>query len=399
MLLFLGLIYAWSIFRAPLSGMFATWTPTDLSLTFSLSMIFFCIGGFVAGKLTARMTYQSVVLIAAALMFAGFWGVSTLDASQPQQSLLRLYLCYGVLNGTGVGMGYNAVISAVTRWFPDKMGLASGLLMMGFGLGGVILGSAVNVLTIYIGLMRTFVVLAIGCAAILVLGSFFIKMPKNVAARQSTSSAQKEYTACEMLRTASFWLFFIWSIVISAAGLLVINSAATIAVAFGAPAVLGLLVSLFNGFGRVTIGALFDKVGRRKSMTVDNLVLLLAGMALVLGAVLKDFIPVFAGLLLIGISYGGSPALTSAFISSAYGSKHYAVNFSIANFLLIPAAIIGPMIASVLQEKANGAYDSTFIMIVGFAVAGLVLNLFLTKAVKKSGMEHENREIPCKETE
>ena len=75
--------------------------------------------------------------------------------------------------------------------------------------------------------------------------------------------------------------------------------------------------------------------------------------------------------------------MTSAFIHKEYGPKYYPVNFSLGNFALIPAAIVGPMISSVLIEKAGGAYDTTFIMIMVLAAAALVVYLLLNWFSKK----------------
>lgn len=386
LLLFLGLLYAWSIFREPLSEIYPGWTASEISMTFTISMICFCLGGFLSGKLTAHVKSRVVVILAAVLLFFGFFLASRLDPENPGNSLKMLYLFYGVLCGTGVGMGYNAIISAVTKWFPGKTGFASGVLMMGFGFGGLILGGVVNSLVASYGLFPTFFVLAFVISVVMAAGSFFIKMPASSAPKTAggeVAAAADDLTPGQMLKTSRFWLFFLWGVVVSAAGLLVINSAASIATAFGAPAVAGLAVAVFNGGGRVGIGTLFDKAGRAKAMLANSGLLLLAGICLYAGAVTGSLVLVFIGLLAVGVTYGGCPSMTSGVCATFFGAGNFPVNFSIISFMLIPAAIIGPLISSELQQRAGGAYDTTFMMIIGFAVCALVLNLLLGKAEAK----------------
>ena len=385
MLMFLGLLYAWSIFASPFKEIYPSWSGSDLSLTFTISMVFFCIGGFISGKLSKRFSANSIMKVSALLLLVGFFGLSRLNPQNQEASLKQLYILYGLLCGSGVGLGYNSIIGSVNKWFPDKVGFSSGILLMGFGFGGMILGSIVNILIINFGLMSTFLVLAIVIFIVLAAGSFIIKSPEAMTTQTSDkkSTTTADYTPAEMLKTLAFWCFFFWVIAVSSSGLLVINSAATIAVAFGAPATLGLLVSVFNGFGRVIFGQIFDKLGYHKAMIINNILLLFYGLSLVFGALSKNVILIFIGLLLVGICYGGAPSLTSSAIHSFFGAKNYSQNFSVTNFSLIPAAFIGPMISSSLLEKSNGNYTSTFIMIVIFSIIALFLSVMLKNSRKK----------------
>jgi OFA family oxalate/formate antiporter-like MFS transporter len=365
--------------------MFPSWAASDLSLTFTISMICFCLGGFLSGRLSSKLKRSLLVLIAAALLAAGFWGVSGLDSSRPQESLISLFVFYGGLCGFGVGIGYNAVISAIVRWFPDKAGLCSGLLLMSFGFGGMVLGSAVNQLIKSYGLLHTFVILAVVVLIVLPSCAFLIKVPDETKLAGSGASVvnQREYTPSKMVRSSVFWLFFLWNVLISSAGFLVINSAAVIASDFGAPAVLGLMVSVFNGIGRVTFGSLFDKIGRKKTLLITCALLMLSGVCLFIGAFVSNVVLVFAGMLLVGTSFGASPAISSAGVNQFFGSANYPVNYSIHNFLAIPAATIGPLVSGVLLEQSNGADNSTFLMIIIFAAAAFFFNALLNKAAAR----------------
>ena len=390
-LLFLGLIYAWSIFRTPFGELFPEWSISQLSMTFTISMIFFCLGGFAGGLLSKKFSIRARMLISAVMLLIGFFVVSTVDPGDPASSLVKLYIFYGVFGGGGVGIAYNGVIGTLNKWFPDKVGLASGIMLMGFGLGGLVLGSVVNSMIGSMGILAVFRLLAIVICVVCVLAAIIIKAPgpEDAAAlaalagggnKVAASAAVKDYTAGEMLKTARFWFFTIWAILLNSAGLLVINSAASISVAFGGTAVLGMIVSLFNGAGRIVAGNNFDKYGRKMSTIVNTAFMLGAGILLTLGGMTGKYIFILCGLVFVGLAYGGCPTITSAYINRAFGPANFPTNFSIANFSLIPAATIGPMISSALLERSGGSYDTNFYAIVAFALAALVMWVLLNRA-------------------
>lgn len=386
MMLFLGLIYGWSIFRVPFTEIFISWTISQLSLTFTISIIFFCIGGFAGGKLAKVIKSNIIVLIAAVLLFLGFLLVSRLDVYRPGESLARLYIFYGVFCGFGVGIGYNAVLGAIVKWFPDRPGFASGGLLMGFGLGALVLGGVANVLIVNMGLFQAFAALAFIMFFALFLGSFFMRPAPKISCGmgQASNTAGSDYTPAQMIKTPLFWLFFTRSLLISSAGLLVMNNAAVIAVVFGAPAVLGLMVSASNGGGRLVFGSFIDRFGRKKAMHTGSSILLVSGFCLYAGAVLHNAVFIFAGLLLVGLSSGANPSISSAIINMFFGHKNYPVNFSISNFVLIPAAILGPMLSSAVLERSGGVYNPVFIMIVIFSLVSFIINGILDKITKKT---------------
>ena len=109
-LLFAGLVYAWSVLSTPIGAEFTGWTKAQLSLTFTLVMILFCIGSLLCGLLAGRLSAKNAVRLGAVLFLAGFFIASRC------QSPLTLYLGFGVLCGLGSGLSYNAVMSTMVRW-------------------------------------------------------------------------------------------------------------------------------------------------------------------------------------------------------------------------------------------------------------------------------------------
>ena len=166
---------------------------------------------------------------------------------------------------------------------------------------------------------------------------------------------------------------------VSSAGLLIIDRAAPIAAAFGAPAVLGLMVAVFNGLGRLLFGSLIDRFDRSITLYINSATLLVAGFSLYFGAVWHSAPLIFAGLTLTGMSYGGLPSMNAYIGNKTFGPTFYPMNISIIMFNMLPSSFIGPMISSLLFMRSGGVYNSNFIMIIGFAVITFAFNKAMDK--------------------
>ena len=373
MLLGLGILYTWSIFRVQLAEVFPGLSAAQLSMNFSIVSIGFCLGGFGGGKLAERKSQRFAVRLAAGMIFIGFMGCSMMEGRSESAALGMLYVFYGVFCGVGVGIGYNACVSGTTPWFPNRLGLVSGILLMGFGFGSMVLGFAVEALYVVMSVFGVFRLAAVGIPIVLIAGSFTMKKPES--GTQDTSDGLRPG---QMLKRPSFWIYFVWNTVAASSGLLVINSCANIAAAFGAAASLGLIVSLFNGAGRPVTGAVMDKLGQFRGMLVMNGILLTGGALLVVAAKTGAAGAVFAGMIFVGICYGGGVTISSKVIRDLYGPQYYGVNFSLSNFCMIPAAFIGPYLSGVLQDRSGGRYDGTFLMVVIMALIALA-SIFVLK--------------------
>ncbi len=382
-MLFAGVIYAWSILKAPFG---AFWDASQLSLNFTITMTCFCLGGFVGAKLSKRLGTVAAIIIAGVLAAAGFSLASLLDGS----SVVMLYLTYGVLAGLGIGIAYNVVISTVNAWFPDKKGLCSGCLMMGFGASSLVLGKLASAAMDRFGWQTTFVGLGLALGLVLVITGLILRRPgadlllptpkvkKNTKAENFET---KDFSTGEMLRRPSFWMAFVGIGLLAAVGSSVISFAKDLSLSVGAAESLAItlvgVLSVCNGLGRILTGALFDAMGRRFTMMAAN-ILTIAAAGVTLLAVSIESLPLcILGLSLVGMSYGSCPTVSSAFVSAFYGSAHFPTNFSIMNFNLIGSSLMATACGSLLT--ATGAYMAPFILLLGLSCGALVLNLIIRK--------------------
>ena len=393
-LLFAGIIYGWSILKAPLATEFS-WTADQLAVNFTLTMCFFCLGGFIGGILSRKIGVRLTLILGGVFACAGFFLTSRLSGN-----VVMLYVSYGGLAGLGIGFAYTTTISTVNAWFPDKKGLCSGALMMGFGISALVVGKAADALfkVPSVGWQITFLILGIALGVVLVIAGLILKLPApdlklpqpaQKAGGASEDFETRDFTPIQMIRRFTFWRAFLCIVFLAAVGNTVISFAKDLSFSVAkvslsedaaenlATTLVGVL-SVCNGLGRIATGAIFDKLGRRKTMLLAN-VISIAAAGVTLLSVFTGLVPLcVVGLCVTGFSYGCCPTISSAFTSAFYGSRNFSVNFSIMNFNLMGASLMAT-VSSKLLTAFGGSYVAPFVLLLALSVVALVLNLSIKR--------------------
>ena len=385
-MLFAGIIYAWSILKIPFAEEIG-YEASALALNFTLTMCFFCLGGLLSSRLIKLVGTRASIVIAGLLAGVGF----VLSGLVGAKGIALLYVTYALMAGLGIGIAYIVIISAVNAWFPDRRGLSSGALMMGFGGSSLILGNlADKMFQSSLGWKNTYVIIGIALGVVLVLSATVIDRPRENDVLPSPKVGKgtrredfeaKDYKPSEMIGRFTFWRAFVFLICISAVGNSVISFARDLALSTGASAALATtlvgVLAVCNGLGRMITGAVFDALGRRFTMTAAS-ILTVGAAAITLIAVNLGSLPLcIVGLCLVGMSYGTSPTVSSAFTMSFYGPKHFASNLGIMNFNLMCASFIATACTSIL--KSTGGYTMPFVLLLSLSVVALSLNFTIKK--------------------
>ena len=375
-MLFMGLIYGWSVFVTPLEENFG-WERAQTSMVFTISMASYAVGSISAGFYN-RKHNGSVLLAGVALIYLIGFGLCSMV-----NELYQIYLFYGVLCGLATGAGYNTVVSMVTGWFPERLGLASGILMMGYGLGAFALGSLVSIITEAMGFRMAFRVLAVGFALIILLTAIFLKSPTAPKKAQEGEKQEKTgLTPGQMLVSGPFIRIFIWSTLICSIGMMIFGNAKPFSRVFGADEALSLiavgLVSISNGVGRILYGTLFDRLGIRRCLPIPNLFAAASAGFLLAGACIGNLPLILAGFVCSSLAYSAMAPLSTTYARQQFGKRYYSTNFSIFCTNGIPASLLGASLTGVLLTR-TGSYAVCF----GLACAAALIALGLLPAVRK----------------
>jgi len=380
MQLALGAVYAWSVFRIPLSKTFG-WSIPDVTWAFSLAILVLGFAAFIGG-LWMRRVGPRVVGITAGICY----GLGVALASLSDGNIWILWLSYGVLGGFGNGLGYIVPIATLVKWFPDRRGFITGLAVAGFGAGALVTAPIAQQLIVSFGPLKTLAILGVCYLIVVVLGASIMRNPPEgwrpagwqPSAKQREQLAAREYTLKEALSTWQWYVLWAMLFLNVTAGISIISQASPMAQEIGgvnaavAAGMVG-LISIANGIGRLAWAWLSDAIGRRN---VFLIMFLLQAILFFILPSQREF-TALVGICFVVIScYGGGFGTMPAFAADFFGAKWVGSIYGLMLTAWGFAGVFGPLLVANIRQS-TGKYDHALIAIALIMLVSSVLPLIM----------------------
>ncbi len=376
----LGAVYAWSVFRIPLTTSYG-WSIPQVTFTFEVAILTLGIASFVGGLWMKRVGPRRVAVVAGVC-----YGLGTILAGQAHGSIAMLDLSYGLLGGIGLGLGYIVPLATLIRWFPDKRGMITGLAVAGFGAGALVTAPVAQRLIVSVGMPRTFAILGIVYLIAVAGAGLLMQNPPDgyrplgwepPASRPERRSAG-DRTLHDALR--SWQWYALWAILFlnTTAGISIISQASPMAQEMAratAAAAAGLvgLISIANGSGRLLWAWLSDFTGRRQVFVAMFLVQAVAFLLL-------SRVQSFAGLAFLAfvvlLCYGGGFGTMPAFAADLFGPGNVGSIYGLMLTAWGVAGVLGPTLIAQIRET-TGHYTEALYVIAAVMLVSAVIPLLV----------------------
>jgi OFA family oxalate/formate antiporter-like MFS transporter len=385
----LGTAYVWSIFQNGIAETLFKGDNAAASLAYSFMLGTLTVGSTLGGKLQQKIETKYVVMIGGLILASGFFLASFVTAAAPW----LLWITYGIMGGVGMGFSYSTTIACAQKWYPDKKGLISGVIVSSLGFSGVVFTPIIEALMKAfggpgVGEFQTFRVLSLIFLVICTFGGLCIKTPPKdflpegyTPPAPGATNANVDFSPGKMLKTPQFYMLTITFMVASMGGLMMIGFAKPIAVAKGlaATASIGVtVVSVFNAAGRLFWGWASDRLGRKKT-----LIIILSGTAVFSLLVnLATGYLIYGLIAFIGFFYGGVLGTFPSMTSDMFGSKYAGTNYGLMMVGFGVGAVVSSYVAGYFKNLAANDINLMFPAFVIASVAAAIGIVLLT-LVKK----------------
>ena len=382
----LGAVYAYSLFLGPVRKAFPDITAFQANLPYMVFLALFSVTMFFGGRVMEKMGPRKLMMIGGIIVALG-WMLSSIAPN-----IWVLTLTYGVIAGGGVGLVYGCPVATAAKWFPDRKGLAVGLVLAGFGGSALITGKIANVLLPSVGLSSTFLYFGLAFSVLLVLLSLPYRFPaagwspKGWKPAAGTVAAE-DFTPAEMVKTSTFWSLSLCFLIGSISGLMAIGISKPVGneIISISGVMAGTLVgifAIFNAVGRPLFGWLCDTITPRYAAML-NMALILVVSILMIGAKSGDTVLYTLCFMGFWLSLGGWLAIAPTSTVTFFGLKNYTRNYGVVFFAYGLGAILGGIISGQAKD-VFGTYTFAFYPTAVLAVVGLVMAYALLKPPKKA---------------
>jgi OFA family oxalate/formate antiporter-like MFS transporter len=372
-----GVQYSWTLYAAPLKDKLGI-SLAAVQTAFTLSQVIQAVsqpgGGFFVDKFGPKGT----LMIGGVMVLFGWACMGQVN------SVAGLYLLY-TLAGAGVGICYGIAMNTANRWFPDQRGMASGFTAAGYGLGVLPFLPFISDLLKTKGVGPAFAYTGLVEGVLIVIIALLIKFPgqEHGEKKEAIVATDKDFTSMEMLKTPQFWILWTAFFSVNFGGLLLVANSApygkSLGIAAGTMAIAVSVQNLFNGGCRPFWGAVSDKIGRYKTMSIvfglNSLILFSFPAVAAISTV--AFIAVLA---LAFFTWGGSYALFPPTNSDVFGTAYSAQNYGFFWAAKALAAIFGGGLGTAIAT--NFGWHMAF-MITG--VTSFIAFVLATFVIPKMG--------------
>jgi len=388
----LGAVYAWSVFRNPLTKQFG-WSIAQVTWTFTICIFVLGIAAFFGGLWLNKKGPRVVAFTAAFL-----YGLGVFLASFSAHKLWWLYLSYGVIGGTGLGFGYIVPIAVLVKWFPDRRGLITGIAVGGFGAGALVTAPVAQHLIQSVGVLQTFAYLGIAYFIVILAAGFFMQNPPagwapqgwTPSATQTAQRAKADYTLGSALATWQWWAMWLLLFLNTSAGISLISQEAPIfqkltsASAVVAAGMVG-IVSIGNSVGRIFWASVSDAITRRWTFAI--MYIFQFGLFWFLPSLTSVAIITVVSFVIL-MCYGGGFGTMPAFAADYFGSKNVGPIYGLMLTAWGCASYFGPQLIIKLLgpagSYARGLHTIAFIMLVSAVLPIIVSPPKVSPAMQKT---------------
>lgn len=377
----LGAVYAWSVFRRPLSDHYGTGVA-EVNTAFSIAILALGFAAFAGGVWMNKSGPRVVALTAGVLYGAGIF-----LASFAAPSVWILYLSYGLMAGIGIGLGYIVPVATLIKWFPDKRGFITGIAVAGFGAGALLTAPIAKQLvnSSSVGLFPTFAILGILYLIMVVGAGFFMKNPPEgwtpegwEPEEEDTGEGESTTVDLELGEALKSWQWYaLWALLFLnvTAGIAIISEADPIAqeVSGVAPFLAAWLVSIIsigNAVGRFLWAWLSDAIGRK--WVFLSMFLLQAALFFLIPLVGWSFFLLAVFAFIIVSCYGGGFGTMPAFSADYFGSRNVGMIYGLMLTAWGFGGVLGPTLISYMYD-ATGSYAGAFRIIAGIMLVSAII--------------------------